>query len=275
LIYHQDPVAVYPHTLFDRWLPHTTIDRLSEPYWAYVRALSSRFDVTVVAGDWLAHRLKSFGVAHASSVPFGIDRDLFSPDKADLTLRADLLARCGVSSDAALFVVISRHHPEKRLHTLLEAFRQVRRQRSAGLVVFGDGPLRAWVERSSERVGGVHIAGLVRDREWLARALASADALLHGSAAETFGFVVAEALCSGLPIVAPNRGGAAELLSPTYSETYNPGDAQECARAALRILFRPRHELSAAAVASAAQRVCSVDQHFDDLFALYARLRVC
>ena len=54
--------------------------------------------------------------------------------------------------------------------------------------------------------------GEIRDRALLARYYASADVLVHGSAAETYGLVVAEAICSGLPVVVPDRGGAAKEL---------------------------------------------------------------
>src|SRR5690606_25904742 len=125
LIYHQDPIAVYPHTFFDRFASVEAIDRVCTPYWAYTRALARRFDTTVVAGEWLAKRLASHGIANAVSVPFGIDRILFAPEHRQDGVREQLLQQCGLPSSAALLVCISRHHPEKRLATVIEAVRQV------------------------------------------------------------------------------------------------------------------------------------------------------
>jgi alpha-1,6-mannosyltransferase len=141
-----------------------------------------------------------------------------------------------------------------------------------GLVVYGDGPLRPWIERAARRTPGVHLAGFTRDRAELARAIASADGLLHGSAAETFGLSVAEALWAGCPVVVPDRGGAAQLYRPELGETYTPGDAHGCAAAITRLLGRDRHELGLAARAHAAARVPDLDTHFARLFALYSAL---
>jgi alpha-1,6-mannosyltransferase len=272
LIFHQDPVAVYPHTLLDRVLPSRRIDRLCEPYWRYLRRLASEYDVTVTAGGWLAERLRENGIDNAQPVAFGSDTTAFSPAHRDPALRAELLARTGTSAQGQLLVAVARHHPEKRLHTLCEAMRLVRARRPVGLVIFGDGPFRWLVERWAKKAGGVHVAGFTSNRQELARVLASGDALLHGSAAETYGIAVAEALSSGLPVIAPDRGGAAELADPSCAELYPPGDAQACARAIERLLDRPRAELSAAAQRHAKRTVRDLDQHFRDLFALYESL---
>jgi alpha-1,6-mannosyltransferase len=138
-----------------------------------------------------------------------------------------------------------------------------------GLVLIGDGHGRAGVLK---RIGGnPHILTLepIRDRPLLARVMASADALVHGSAAETFGLVVAEALASGLPLVTPGEGGAADLALPAFSETYRPGDPRACAAALRRLLDREPVQLQGAALAAAA-RARTMDDHFEELFGLYA-----
>jgi alpha-1,6-mannosyltransferase len=271
-IYHQDPVAVYPHTFLDRWFAPSKIDSAAALYWAYVRRLANHFDATVVAGQWLCDRLRQFGIERAEAVPFGIQREAFTPEHADPELRAELLARCGLGPDAALLIGISRYHPEKRLTTMLRALEHVRAQRPVGFVVFGDGPFRKTVEKLAANAPGIHLAGFVKDRPFIARALASADAFLHGSAAETYGFVIAEAMQSGLPIIAPDRGGAFDLVEPDFSETYPPGDEVACAGAILRLLERDRWQLGQAAVAAAARKVRSTAEHFDGLFSLYEQL---
>src|SRR5690606_10661896 len=48
LIYHQDPVAVYPHTFLDRWVRPRTLDAACAPYWAMLRKLAAHYDTTVV-----------------------------------------------------------------------------------------------------------------------------------------------------------------------------------------------------------------------------------
>jgi alpha-1,6-mannosyltransferase len=141
-----------------------------------------------------------------------------------------------------------------------------------GLVIYGDGPLRNWIKRNAARVPGVYLAGFVTDREEIATSLASADAMLHGSAAETYGLVIAEALCSGLPIIVPNQGGAADLADPSYAETYAPGDVAGCSAAIEALLDRDRAALVAGCARAAQHEIGTMDDHFHQLFELYERL---
>ncbi|MDD9944769.1 MAG: glycosyltransferase [Myxococcales bacterium] len=270
LIFHQDPVAVYPQTLLGRRFGYARVDALFKPFWTYLARLSAHYDLTVTSGQWLADRLASFGVQAPVAVPFGIDKSAFSPSLADPEVKASWLVRCGAPPEAQLLVAVSRHHPEKRLLTLLSAFERARQEQPLALVLFGDGPLRKLVERRARTIPGVHVAGFSRDRPHLAATLASADALLHGSAAETFGLVVAEAVCSGTPVIVPNRGGACELARPSFAELYEPGDAVGCAEAIARLTARDRSVLRAACLEQGCQHIFDVPSHFEALFRTYA-----
>ncbi len=268
-VFHQDPIAVYPETLLDRYISQKRIDVMFEWYWAYLRRISARFHLTVTAGHWLAERLRQHGIRAPHAVPFGIDKQVFSPALASQSRRDELIARCGMAPDTPLLVAVGRHHPEKRLGTLIEAVRIASQTRALAFVLFGDGPLRAVIERRAARVKGVYVAGHVSDRQELASKLASADAMLHGSSAETFGLSVAEAVCSGLGLIVADRGGAADLAHPEFSETYTAGDARACARAILRFLSRDQRAIRDAAQRAAASHVLDMDAHFQRLFALY------
>lgn len=271
-IFHQDPVAVYPQTFLGATLGARRVDRLFGWYWAYLRRLAGRFDATVVSGQWLAERLHGFGLDNAVAVPFGIDKHHFGPTRRDPETRRELLRRCGLGEDAALVITVSRLHPEKRIFTLLGAIERARERRPVGLVLLGVGPLERLVRRKARALGGVYMPGYLDGREEVARALASADVMLHGSAAETYGLVVAEGLCSGLPVVVPAEGGAADFADPRWAETYRPGDPEAAASALLRLLERDRAELSAAAAQGCADRVGTMADHFEGLFRLYERL---
>jgi alpha-1,6-mannosyltransferase len=186
-------------------------------------------------------------------------------------LRADLIAKAGASADASLLLTVSRLHPEKRIGTLLKALQLLAAERPIALAIFGDGPLRRWLAHEARGLP-VHFAGVTRDRAQLAAIMASADALVHGSAAETYGLAIAEALSTGLPIVVPNRGGAADLARPEYAETYQPGHAAACARAIARLLERDRAALRRASSRAANTIVRSQAEHFAQLFATYEAL---
>jgi len=269
LVFHQDFIAGYPYTLLGGILSRPKIDRLFDPYWRYVRRLSRVFDVTVTGGDWLAERLKAFSIHNPVSVPFGIETGLFSPTRRDEALRRSLLAACGASPDGRLLLAVGRHHPEKRHRTIIEGFARAREARpDLGLVIIGDGPIRSSVEAWAKTAGNTHVIGAVSDRQLLARYLASGDVLVHGSGAETYGLVVAEALASGLAVVSPDTGGAADLARRGLSRIYATGDAQSCARAILDLLDAsetPHPPVIADPPGSA-------ESHFAALFQLYQAL---
>lgn len=271
LIFHQDPVAVIPHTYLDRFISRKKVDRLFTPIWSYLRGISKSYDATIVAGEWLGNRLDEFNVHNPISVPFGIDKSIFSPTKRCLRKRTELLASCGRDKHCPLLLTVSRFHPEKRLKTLFSAVRQINETRPVALVVFGAGYMSSGLRRFAEQTPGVRLAGYTKDRDELAQVYASADLMLHGSAAETFGLGVAEAICSGLPVIGPSVGGAADLVSDGCGLLYEPGDSSECAEKTLEALNRS-HDSWQSALARRAQDINTVDQHFEQLFDVYQQL---
>ena len=271
-IFHQDPVAVYPHTFLGKLMNFSRVDKLFLFYWKYLKRLSKRFDATIVSGDWLADRLNVFGIKNPIAVPFGIDKKFSSPKRRNPEIRKKLLADLGLPDDAALLIGISRYHPEKRLGTVFDGFRMASRHKKMGLVLFGDGPFRWMVKRQARGIEHVKLMGFTSDREELADALSSADYFIHGSAAETYGLVVAEAICSGLPVIVPARGGAGDLAAHDYSETYEPGNAGDLSNAILKMLDRDRTKMVEACAFAAENSIGTMDDHFRMLFQVYENL---
>lgn len=271
-VYFEDTVAVLSQILLGPGFGSMVGDRLFGWLWSYLRWFVGRFDTTVVPGHWLAERLSRYGIANPRPLPFGIDKASFSPSRRNPRLRSRILAECGAPRGARLLIAVSRLHPEKRLNTILKGFELASARHPLGLIIYGEGWLRGWVERRAGRLPGVKVAGFTTDREFLADVMASSDALLHGSSTETYGLVVAEAICSGVPVVVPKAGGAGELAGPGYSETYRPGDAADCADAICRLLERDPDSLRSGCAQAARDRVWTVDEHFQGLFSLYARL---
>ena len=138
------------------------------------------------------------------------------------------------------------------------------------LFVVGEGPRRRKLESLAERSARVTVLPRLSDRRELARLLASADALVHGCEAETFCMVAAEARASGIPMILPDRGAAADQLLPKGGSLYRAGSEISLGRALDRFMDRGP-ELQRAAAARACQ-VRTMDEHFADLFARYAQM---
>jgi len=272
-LHHSDPIGCYVRPSLERALPAPLSECIEYAAWSWHRRISRFCDATVVAGDWLATELSELGCERVTCVPFGISsRDLGSHCR-DEALRARLLGPLAADPRARLVLITGRLAIDKRQALLIDALQLVQRERPVALVVLGDGPERARLEAHARGLGHVSFLRFSHDRREYARILASADLLLHGSRAETFGFVIAESLASGTPVVVPRAAGAGALAHPDYAETYAARDgAEQVARAVQRLLERPREELSLAAE-RAARALPSSEQHFEHLFALYSQLK--
>lgn len=99
--------------------------------------------------------------------------------------------------------------------------------------------------------------------------MASADALVHGCEAETFCMAAAEARASGLPVIVPDRGGAADHADRAPSRRYRAGDVQSLRDAILGFVA----DRSAIVPRALDEAPRTMDMHFAELFQAYATLR--
>lgn len=269
LFMHHDPLSAWAYRWLDGIASRDRIDRHFAWFWRYLRRMCAHYSVVICAAPSLTRRLTAGGINNAVTVPLGIDPGIFSPHLRCESLRAELLDRCGLGTDAALLLGIGRHTAEKRWLTVVDAFRAVASRRPVGLVLIGDGHDSRKLVAHVAGDPHIHLLAPIRNRNLLARVMASADALVHGSAAETFGLVASEALASGLPLILPDQGAVSDIADPAYSETYRTGDARDAARAIERLLNRDPVQLRAATTAAAA-RIWTIDAHLRVLFDNYA-----
>lgn len=107
--------------------------------------------------------------------------------------------------DRFTFVVTARLSPEKGLSELLQAFAALQhRRQNVRLLIIGDGPERATLERKAEELhvsSVVVFAGMVPFGE-VAAHLQAADAFVFSAQREVQPLVLSEAMASGLPVVA-------------------------------------------------------------------------
>lgn len=267
LVMHSDPLAAYAY----RWLggiaPTQVIDRWFGWFWRHLRGLGRMFDVTVCANSQLAERLRQGGIENSETVQMGVEPGMFSPRLRSASIRTAALESVGLDPSAILLVGIGRFSGEKRWDMVLRAVGECARRRPLGLLLVGDGAKRQQLELLAERLPTVAVLPKLSDRSELARLLASADALVHGCEAETFCMVAAEARASGIPLIVPHRGAAADQIVPGAGVVYRAASEQSLERAIERFMNRgPELQRAAAARAS---HVRTMDEHFADLFARY------
>ena len=159
--------------------------------------------IALHAGDLAL--LQAAGITNAIELPHGVDTEAFHP-----RLRSQERRRTWGAADSDPVVAwCGRLAPEKEpalFGTIAQAIR--RAVPAAHVVVIGDGPLRSDLE---QQLPGAHFLGAMHGPA-LAEVLASADLLVFPSLFETWGLVVAEAMASGLAVVARDHAGAQRLI---------------------------------------------------------------
>ena len=271
-VHHADPIGCYLRPFAHRRLPKRLRPWVEAPAWSYLAWLTHHFDVTVTSGDWLASDLKQRGCQRVEAIDFGIDAEDFGPGRASVSTRRQLLGPLADTQDARVLLIAGRMAIDKRQSRLVEAVVRLARKRPVALVLLGDGPERPRLVEAARGLSAFHYLPFTRDRAHYSEVLASVDALVHGSPCETFGFVLAEALASGTPLIVPDAGGAAELGRPDCAEQYPAyGGPDDVLRAMERLLERPADKLQRACV-EAARALPSTADHFRQLFGVYEHL---
>ena len=270
LVMHADPMASYAY----RWLggvaSRSLIDRSFAWFWRHLRGLGRMFDTVVCANSQLAGRLSSAGVARTRTIRMGVEPDVFSPLQRSPALRLAALAELGLEADGLLLLSVGRFSAEKRWEMVLRAAGECGRKLPVGLLLVGDGPRRQKLEMVAEQYRNVTVLSPIGERAELASLLASGDALVHGCESETFCLVAAEARASGIPLIVPDRGAAADQLVEGAGATFRAGREQSLEQAIARFVNRGPELQRAAAVRSSRSR--TMDEHFADLFDCYQTL---
>lgn len=211
------PVSSDFRTNFDQYSRYYRLGWFAPVIGSYLRALHNRTRRTFVPTARAQRELLSAGFERVEVVARGVDAQRFSPAKRDRALRA----RWGAGHGPVLLYV-GRLAPEKNVALALEAWQRAHELvPSARMVVVGDGPLRARLEREFPQA----IFAGTQTGEALAAHYASADLFLFPSLSETFGNVTLEALASGLPVVAFDAAAAAEFVTNRVNgRLIAPGD---------------------------------------------------
>jgi len=265
LVMHADPLSAYAYRWFEPIMSRESIDRRFEPFWKHLRELGTSFDRVVCASAELRERLEAGGVENTVLHPMGIEAGLFSPSRRSPALRRRLLDLCGLPEGAKLLIGVGRLSPEKRWPMIVDAVAAASTAMPIGMVILGGGGQKARILK--QIAGNPHIKLLKpeKDRLKFATILASADALIHGCEAETFCMAGAEARASGVPVIVPDRGGAADHARGGAGITYRAGSALSAAQATLKLL----HNLPKAPQVA---ETTTTQGHFEALFADYAQV---
>lgn len=216
------------------------------------------------------------GVAAGIGQPtqYALVRSAVDVDRLRATAASRATARraLGIPEGVPVVGTVTRLCRQKDPETLLRAARlMVELRPDARVVVVGDGPLRANVERTIDELGLHESVTLLGRRSDVDRLLPGFDAFVLSSRWEGLPRVVVEAMAAGLPVVSTDVGGIGEAVEDQVSGLLvPPGDAVALGNALVRVLAD--RALSARLRSEALRRVDEFDvgrmvERLDDLYA--------
>lgn len=275
------PLVATIHTQYEQYVHYWA------PLWpqagrALIRALLRGYcnscDAVTTVGEGMAAVLRGYGVTRPIVfIPneLGDATAFFAADPAGV--RGEL----GVKSDDVLLLSVSRLAPEKNLRFLLDALapllRAQNKEAPTRLVLVGDGPQRAALEKHASRLGvagRVLFTGAVSHGR-VPRLLAAADLFVLPSVSEVNPLTLREALAAGVPVVAVDSFSARAVLDDGRNGRIVAPEPQAFRAAVADLVARPgvRKQMAAHAQNAARRRELNAPAGAtEQTLALYRRL---
>ena len=214
------PIVASLHTRFETYFEHYGLGWARPLAEAQLRRFYRRSDHVLAPTLAIVEEMKQLrGDAQVSLWSRGVNRELFDPERRDMDWRRAQ----GFGDDDLVLLFFGRLVLEKGVRDYVAI---VQRLRDQGLpvkpLVVGAGP----ADGEFRPLGGAVLTGHL-DGPDLARAIASADILIHPSRTEAFGNVVLEAMASGLAIVSANTDSSRQLIKSGCSGVLCSDDRHE------------------------------------------------
>ncbi len=201
--YHTD-LTVYSRT----YVPSPPFPLWFGPWLAklLITSLHGMADLTLCTSPQLMSNLQEMGLpaSHLSVWQKGINAERFNPAFKSVAMRSKM---SDGHPDAPLLLYVGRLGAEKRLDRLKDVLEAIPGTR---LALVGQGPDEGRLKELYRDSPVVFTGQLTGDE--LSAAFASADVFTMPSDSETLGFVVLEAMASGVPVVTVAAGGVLDLV---------------------------------------------------------------
>lgn len=189
-----------PENYLGTLLPKPLI-KLGSPIISYVRRWDYRAaqkpDVLIANSNFIADKIKKYYDRDAQVIYPPVDRNIFYFDPEE---------RVKLSGKEKYFIAFGRLIHYKRFDLIIDAFNKL----DLPLIIMGTGPDKKKLEALIESPK-IRILSEYPDDTKLSRMIRGAEALIFPQV-EDFGLVAAEAISSGVPVIAYAEGGAKEIV---------------------------------------------------------------
>jgi glycosyltransferase involved in cell wall biosynthesis len=209
-------VFLYHSEFYSEWVhARTAVQSVLRHYMAAVERRVFGLSARIVAvSEFSATQIRSRlpgAIQRVRVIPTGVETGYFVPSDDRAAVRAAL----GLPVDQPIILGVARLAAVKQFDRLITAFAVASaRGLQARLVIAGDGPERANLERLSRTYGvqdRVLLAGYC-DRARLRAFMQAADLQVCSSAFENLSLAILEGMSSGLPVLGTPGGGTPELV---------------------------------------------------------------
>jgi sulfoquinovosyltransferase len=230
------PLVISYHTHLpvyaERYVPIPGLQQLSVAFAEWILPTVLNWgDLTLATSPQLQQQLTALGCSNVDVWRKGIDTEVFHPkyNASNLEMRQMLTDGHPASP---LLLYVGRIGAEKSIKLIREVLRHIPEAR---LAIVGKGPAEAELKQYFAGTN-TKFLGLMQG-ESLSRAYASADVFVMPSESETLGFVVLEAMASGVVPVCAAAGGLINLVRDGATGClFRPGDAADMTAKVRRLL---------------------------------------
>jgi len=253
----------------------TTIHNIHNPrHFSYAgHILRVCADYVIFESNYERDRLLASGLRADRScvIHSGIDTDRFVPRERDPALAASY----GIDVERhRVFGIVARLSEEKGHCYLVEAFARVRAEvPNARLMIIGDGPLKADVEKQVQQLGLTDCVVFTGMQRNIPDYLAVLDAFVLASTRESFPLAAREAMAAGKAVIAPRIGGCPEVVDEGVTGyLFESRDVAQLADCMKRIVADQRHLVFGPAGRQRVERLFSRRSWVDGDEQVYLRL---
>jgi L-malate glycosyltransferase len=190
----------------------------------------------------------------------GVDLESFDPSAYD---KLELRNAAGLDPDSFIISMVARISPAKSHKVLIRALPKIRDNIDASVLFIGEAysDYTSYLNELHELINQLELERHVRFwgfEKDIASIYAMSDALVLCTLKEPFGRCIIEALAMGLPVVAPNSAGPAEIIRQHHDGIlYNAADPGALADAVTRL--RSDQNLLSTITANTRRRAFSFD----------------
>ncbi len=190
------------HTARERWL-----------YYPVDKRQLSRFPGVIAVSNEIRESLVRYG-ANPDRVGVVLNAVQLESYRPDPRIRKQIRSELGLSESQIVLGAAGRIEPQKRFDVLIEAFAFLHRQRpNTRLLIAGEGSQLPQIRRQIQQRGLPDVCRLLGHCADMPRTYQAFDLLVQSSDYEGTPTVIVEAMALGIPVVATDAGGTAQLLT--------------------------------------------------------------